>query len=248
MHHDPPPRTPSQGSVSGNSFAHYLARLNHAQKPGHGVPAYTRWVNRRAARYFAAGFMMIGLAPSTVSTISLLTSLAGIGAFLALHAEPVAAGTVAAVLLALGYVLDSADGQLARLQRSSSLRGEWLDHSLDAIRLPLVHLSIAAGFLLADAPALAAVAALYSVSSSATFLSQNVGLLLRGRASAPLAEARRYQSWMLLPIDPGVLCWSFILWPVSWLFRAVYLFLFTMNLMHAVSSARRRWGELAEDH
>ncbi|WP_422116319.1 CDP-alcohol phosphatidyltransferase family protein [Brachybacterium sp. UNK5269] len=228
------------------TFQVSLRRLDAAQKPGDGVPAYTRWVNRRAARYFCAAFAHLGATPSMVSVVSILTTLAGLGAFLALHRTPWLAGLVAAVLLAIGYALDSADGQLARLQGSSSLQGEWLDHTLDAVRMPTVHLSIAAGFLLMDAPLLAVVAAAFSVIASAAFLSQNLGGLLRDRSHTSRSRVRRHQSWLLLPADPGVLCWIFVLWAVLPFFGAAYVALFIANALHITVSTRRRWLELSE--
>lgn len=49
------PHAPNSAPASGFSakFSHTLRSLEAAQKPGIGVPAYTRWVNRRVARYFA---------------------------------------------------------------------------------------------------------------------------------------------------------------------------------------------------
>ena len=38
----------------GSRFAAYRSALAAAQKPGAGVPAYMRWVNRGAARVVAA--------------------------------------------------------------------------------------------------------------------------------------------------------------------------------------------------
>lgn len=228
------------------SVAESLRRLDAAQKPGLGVPAYTRWVNRRAARYLCAAAERVGATPSAVSVLSILVTFTGLGTFLALHRTPLLAGLFAAVLLALGYALDSADGQLARLQRTSSLQGEWLDHSLDAVRMPAVHLTIAAGLFLQGAPALAIVAAAYSVIASAAFLSQNLGGLLRDRAQSTRSEVRRHQSWLLLPADPGVLCWTFVLWAALPLFGIVYLALFICNVLHFVLSARRRWRELGQ--
>ena len=226
------------------SYRELLRRLEGAQKPGQGVPAYTRWVNRRVARYFAAAFAVIGLTPSTVSIISIVATIIGLTAFLALHSLPVVAGISAAVLLALGYALDSADGQLARLQGSSSLQGEWLDHTLDAVRLPMVHLAVAAGCLLADRTALAVVAAAFAVVTSATFLSQNLGAMLAGALARSSTTRVRFQSWILLPSDAGVLAWTFALWSVSLLFSVAYVALFVVNVAHAVLSASRRWAEL----
>lgn len=227
-------------------FAESLRRLDAAQKPGAGVPAYTRWVNRRAARYLCAAAERVGATPSAVSVMSIVVTLSGLGAFLALHRTPLLAGGIAAVLLALGYALDSADGQLARLQQTSSLQGEWLDHTLDAVRMPAVHLSIAAGFLLQGMPLLAIIGAAFSALASASFLSQILGTALRDRAQGQRVEVRRHQSWLLLPADPGVLCWAFVLWPVLPLFGLVYLALFGTNVLHFLLSASRRWRELGE--
>jgi phosphatidylglycerophosphate synthase len=204
-------------------------------------------VNRRAARVFAAFFGAVKAKPSAVSVVSIVFTFAGLASFLLLQAySPVLAGFAAALLLAIGYALDSADGQLARLQGTSSLQGEWLDHTLDAVRLPAVHLAIAAAFLMSGMTTLAVAAALFSVLASASFLSQNVGGLLRDNARVERTEVRRMQSWILLPTDPGVLCWVFVLWGVLPLFVAAYLLLMLANVAHMIFSARRRWRELAE--
>lgn len=226
------------------SITESLQKLDSAQKSSVGVPAYTRWVNRRVARYLCAIAERVGATPSAVSVVSILVTFSGLAAFLLLHRTPLLGGILAAVLLALGYALDSADGQLARLQKTSSLRGEWLDHTLDAVRLPAVHLTIATGFLLQGLPLFAAAAAAFSVIASAGFLSQNLGGLLRDRSQTDRTVTRRYQSWLLLPADPGVLCWAFVLWPVLPLFGGVYLALLAANALHITLSTRRRWAEL----
>ncbi|PKI90836.1 CDP-alcohol phosphatidyltransferase [Actinomycetales bacterium SN12] len=226
------------------SFGEAIKNLGTAQKSGAGVPAYTRWINRRVARLFAAIFCHAGMSPSSVSLLSIVFTMFGLSLFISLNQHPVAAGLLGAVLLAIGYALDSADGQLARLQGSSSLRGEWLDHTLDAIRLPAVHLALATAMLLRGETVMAIVAALFSIMASAAFLSQNLGGLLRDQSRNERIEVRRFQSWLLLPVDPGVLCWTFALWPLLPLFTVVYLFLFVTNLAHVSASARRRWREL----
>lgn len=228
------------------SFTESMQQLDAAQKTGVGVPAYTRWVNRRVARYLCSAAAHLGATPSTVSLLSILATLTGLGTFLALHRTPVLAGVIAAVLLALGYALDSADGQLARVQRSSSLQGEWLDHTLDSIRIPAVHLTIGAGFLLQGSPLLAVVAALFSIVASANFLSQILGGLLRDQSQRDRTQVRRFQSWLLLPVDTGVLCWVFVLWAFLPLFGMAYVALFAANFLHILLSTRRRWRELGE--
>lgn len=235
-----------EGAPQRLSFAESMRRLDGAQKTGIGVPAYTRWVNRRAARYLCAIAEAAGATPAVVSMLSILVTLSGLGTFLALHRTPLLAGIIAAVLLALGYALDSADGQLARLQNSSSVQGEWLDHTLDSVRIPAVHLTIGAAFLLHGAPWLAVGAALFTVVASASFLSQILGSQLREQSQKAPAQVRRFQSWILLPVDTGVLCWIFVLWAVLPLFGAVYIALLATNLLHILASTRRRWRELRE--
>ena len=40
------------------------ALLKQRRSHGIGVPAYTRWVNRRVARYFAAAAVALGITPT----------------------------------------------------------------------------------------------------------------------------------------------------------------------------------------
>ena len=56
-----------------------------------------------------------------------------------------AAAVLTSLLLMLGYALDSADGQLARLRHGGSKAGEWLDHVADAIKLSTLHGAVAIG-------------------------------------------------------------------------------------------------------
>lgn len=41
--------------------------------------------------------------------------------------------------LSLNYVLDSSDGQISRLMSKGSALGEWLDHSLDGLKMLILH-------------------------------------------------------------------------------------------------------------
>jgi phosphatidylglycerophosphate synthase len=45
------------------------------------------------------------------------------------------------VVLVLGYALDAADGQLARLRGGGSSLGEWLDHMIDSAKVVGPHLA-----------------------------------------------------------------------------------------------------------
>ena len=52
--------------------------LASAQKPGAGVPAYLRWVNRPLGRRAAAAAYVPGLTPNAVTLLSGVCSLAGL--------------------------------------------------------------------------------------------------------------------------------------------------------------------------
>ena len=143
------PHAPNSAPASGFSakFSHTLRSLEAAQKPGVGVPAYTRWVNRRVARYFAAAAVALGITPNGVTAISAACSAAGIIVLITCPPS-VGVGICVALLFALGYGLDSADGQVARVTGASSPAGEWLDHVVDSIRVPSVHMATLLSFLL----------------------------------------------------------------------------------------------------
>ena len=84
------------------------------------------------------------LTPDQVTLLSTACTLTGIALLAAAPLAPAAtAGT--SLLLMLGYALDSADGQLARLRHGDSKAGEWLDHVADAVKLSTLHGAVAIG-------------------------------------------------------------------------------------------------------
>lgn len=103
---------------------------------------YTRYVNRNAAIPLTWLLWRVGLAPNTVSFISFTMTHAALVLLIALG--PTLTVAIAAyLLLVLGYILDSCDGQLARVSGRTSRLGEWLDHTLDIIKLLTVNLTLA---------------------------------------------------------------------------------------------------------
>ncbi|MGN6743891.1 MAG: CDP-alcohol phosphatidyltransferase family protein [Amnibacterium sp.] len=219
-----------------------LDRLVAAQKPGAGFPAYTRWVNRRFARYAAAAAYQVGATPNGVTAASAAVSAVGIG-LLALAPVSVGTGFAAAALLALGYLLDSADGQVARLTGRGSIAGEWLDHVVDAIRTPSVHLAVLVGLLRIGSTA-ALLPMLFCVVAVGQFMSQVLAEQLSGRVHRqPVGNGVR-QSWITLPTDTGVLCWLFLLWGVPAVFVPAYATLLALNVVHAAVSMRRKYQHL----
>src|SRR5688572_6062190 len=110
-----------------SSYAAAVERLASAQKGSRNAPAYSRWVNRPLGRRFAAMAYVAGLTPDRVTGISGCFTFARIGVLALADPHPLV-GLLVGVLLVIGYALDSADGQLARLRGGGTLRGEWLDH------------------------------------------------------------------------------------------------------------------------
>lgn len=235
---------------SGNpSFTERVAtareRLAKAQKPGAGVPAYMRWVNRRAARPVAAFAHAARISPNTITWISLALSAAAF-AMLILAPRTGWMSALIAGLLAAAFVFDSADGQTARLAGGGSPSGEWLDHVVDSLRTPALHVVVAMAAWMHGLPAYLSVAALtLSLVVSTQFMSQILAEQLTRRAGATVRRGSTVQSWILLPTDPGIWAWSFLVWWSDVLFTGLYLTLGACAVLHSVVSLRRRYLDLS---
>jgi phosphatidylserine synthase len=240
---------PGRGRVGGtgalSQYRAALSGLNSAQKPGNGVPAYTRWVNRRLGRYAAAAAYTLHWTPNAVTALSGAFSLAAIVLLVVADPQPWV-GLAVAMLLATGYLLDSADGQVARLQRTGSTAGEWLDHVVDALRAPAIHLAVLVGFWnQQQQPWVLAVALGYCLVTVVEFMSQILAEQLAKQHSAPIPTAAGVaRSFLLLPTDTGTFCWIFLVWGFPPLFVGVYTAMFVMNTAHTVISMRRKYLKL----
>ena len=210
-------------------FAQTLARLGGAQKGAAGAPAYSRFVNRKLGRYLAAVAFHAGLTPNAVTGISALCTFSGI-AVLALVPATWPVGVLVAALLAVGYALDSADGQLARLRGGGSPAGEWLDHVVDSAKIASIHLAVflglsrvedlARGWLLV--PLAFSVVAV--VHFSATLLNEALRAQHGVRTRAARSDARPgvLRSLLVAPTDYGVLCLVFVLLGAPAVFLGAY--------------------------
>ncbi|MFC3686877.1 CDP-alcohol phosphatidyltransferase family protein [Aquipuribacter hungaricus] len=240
------------------SYRDAVSRLATAQKPGHGVPAYTRWPNRWLGRRLAAAAHVVGATPDQVTWASAAASLVGIVLVVAVPPSLWSA-VVVTVLLLLGYALDSADGQLARLRGGGSPAGEWLDHVVDAVRLPLVHASLVVGFarwegLPAWAPLVplgflvVAVVRFFAMMLTEQVLARAAAGRLRSEAPEPAAAGGRrplLRSYVLLPVDFGVLALVFLLLASPLLLLLGYGLLFVINAAWLVLTLGRRYREVA---
>lgn len=234
------------------SVSDTVRRLAAAQKPASkGSPPYSVLVNRRLGRVFAALAFHVGLTPNQVSLISGGFTATGI-ALLALVAPswPMAVAVTAA--LVVGYGLDSADGQLARLRGGGSPVGEWLDHVLDSAKIATLHLAVLIGWYrftdLADGWLLVPLAwgAIGSVLFFAMWITER---MRRELTPDGAAEEPAGQSWLrrvlLLPTDYGVLTLVMVSLPVTGLFVALYTLLFTGTLLFLVAALPKWFLEIS---
>lgn len=224
------------------TFSKRFRCLKSAQKRSKGVPVYTLYINRPVGRLIAAA------SPQWV-TPNVLT---GIGAFLTYLSMVLLMFFAEAglyvqwfigVLLIVGFFFDSADGQLARLRRQGSLSGEWLDHVLDSGRIALIHIATL-WFLIRNQVAsptvavgvsaffaLAAVTVFYGGTLFEKLLPIKTHVQHEEYLDGPVRRQMLLRSVLLLPIDYGILCWSFVLIPWPRLFFLVYGVLCVMQVV-----------------
>lgn len=235
-----------------STYRDAVGELREAQKSSVGAPLYSRFVNRPLGRRFAAVAFLVGLRPNQVTALSALCTFSAIIAVAAIPPS-LGVGLIISVLLALGYALDSADGQLARLQGGGSVTGEWLDHVVDAIKVCSIHLAVlVAMFRFFDVPSLVLLVPLaFTLQSSVWFftimltdqLKRATGLR-SGPAGGPNERASLIPSLVMAPADYGLFCFSFVLlaWPP--VFLTVYSLLALYNLLLLAANLVRWYRQL----
>jgi len=237
--------------MSGQTLGEVVARLSQAQKPSAGTPAYSRFVNRRIGRVIAATAFLAGRTPNQVSITSGLFSLAGI-VLVATVRPSFGLALAVTVLLVLGYGLDSADGQLARLRGGGSPLGEWLDHMIDSIKIVLLHSAVLISFYRFDAfsnELVLLIPLAYLCLSSVLFF----GLILidqlrRGHGGAQKPNVRGdsvLKSLLIAPTDYGVLCLVFLAFGAPSLFAGLYGALLAINLLFLAAAVAKWYREMA---
>lgn len=220
--------------------------LAAAQKPAAGVPAYLRWVNRPLGGQVAVVAARWRWTPNQVTALSAVSGAIGIG-ILVISTEWWA-GVVAGVLLLVGYVLDSADGQLARVQRRGGPAGEWLDHVVDGVRAPLVHVALAIHLLRTDSPPwVTCVALVFSAVVSAWFLSQLLAEKLLPRPAVHAATEDRngiLESFVKQPQDTSTTYFALMFAGLPSIFAFLYIALFVWHVLVFGLSLRRKYAQL----
>jgi len=243
----------SRASVP-RSYRANLRALARAQKPARGTAAYSRYLNRPLARRVAALAHTAAITPNTVTVASAAFSAAGL-LVLCLARPAWWVGLTVAVLLALGFVLDSVDGQLARLGAGGTAAGEWLDHNVDCVKTTALHLAVLVSFYRfppVDSDLVLLLPLAFQVIDLVVFFGFVMMPLIRrvhgtpAPAAATAAERSEpsWRPWVILPTDYGTFCWMFVLlgWPAA--FLAGYAAMFAVNAAVLPLVLRKWWREL----
>lgn len=211
------------------SFENSMQRLKSAQKSSRGAAIYSVVINRPLGRVFAACAHQVGLKPNHVTMISGVATFSGIVAVASLEPGWLSA-VVVPLALVLGYALDAADGQLARLRGGGSLTGEWLDHLIDSGKIASLHLAVlimayrhfTVGRWWLLVPLMFSVAyVVHFFGMLLTDLLTRINSATTGAAAA-VSPPSQLMSIVKLPTDYGLLCLSFVLLAVPSAFLVVY--------------------------
>ena len=230
----------TSGPGTPNTFRSSLHSLGQAQKSNKGAPAYSRMVNRPLGRVLAAAANTLGMSPNHVTLVSATCTFSALVVLVLMRSTPLVALLVAALLVA-GYAFDAADGQLARLQGSSSPAGEWLDHVVDACKGPALHIAVLVNwYRFEDASAVQLLLPVgFQAVASVTFFVIILNDLLRrlypqqaGTQPRALNSSVLY-SLAVAPADYGMLCLVFVLggWHTGFLVAYGFMFASTTALL-----------------
>jgi phosphatidylglycerophosphate synthase len=243
------PAPPRDDSVAAR-FAQARSRLGGAQKSTASVPAYLRFVNRRAGGMLAAIAFALRLTPTQVTAMSSGSSLLGIALLIA-RPSTGTTGVVVGLLLLFGYALDSADGQLARVRGGGSKAGEWLDHVADIAKISLLHSAVAIAIL-----RFFDLGSMLYLAVPVAFLVANVtqffAMMLRDQLLTSPGASRRKPagsssvlvSCVLLPLDHGTLCLSFLVLGAHTVFLWAYGFLALCTVVFSARSLVKAYRAL----
>jgi phosphatidylglycerophosphate synthase len=215
-----------------------LNDLSRAQKTIKGVSIYTRFVNRPLGRILAAALYRMGVGPNQVTLLSAAATAAGL-AVLVMQVPSILIGIAVAALLVLGFALDSADGQVARLSGRSSPAGEWLDHVIDAAKMVAVHGAVLIALWRnppADTIWLVAPLAFQLIATLMFAGGTLTDLIFRALPAGRIPDrgpASQLRSLALLPADFGILALTFTLWGFPEVFLNAYVALLAINTILA---------------
>ncbi|MEU0073568.1 CDP-alcohol phosphatidyltransferase family protein [Streptomyces sp. NPDC006332] len=232
-----------------SEFAEALRHLSTAQKPSKGASLYTLFVNRPAGRVLAAVAYRVGATPNQLTVLGALFTFPALAAVALLPPGPTMSVCVGTAL-AVGFALDSADGQLARGQRSGSPSGEWLDHVLDCVKIVALHLVVLVSFyryFSLPSPAFLLAPMVFQLAAVVIFfggiLTEKLKLRTPGRGQA--GSTAGFRAVLLLPVDYGLTCVSFLFLGRQDVFLTVYCALLLAHVLFMAAFLVKWFRELS---
>ncbi len=236
---------PEVGLVPERDFRSTMTALRSAQKGSRGVSAYSVHINRPAGRCLAAVAALVGMSANAVTLLSGGLSLASV-TLLAVGPRSWGTGVLVALGMLLGFALDSADGQLARLQGTGSAAGEWLDHVVDCAVKLAIHSAVLVGWYVhGERDGILLIPLGFQLTAVVLFFGGILAAKLhehRGRAGGVQAarQGPLRSAIVLLPADHGMLCLVFLLWGWPRAFTLLYIVLFVGNVA-LLGAMSRNW-------
>jgi phosphatidylglycerophosphate synthase len=234
-----------------SEFAEVLRQLSTAQKPAKGASLYTVFVNRPAGRVLAAVAYRVGATPNQLTVLGALFTFPALAAVALLPPGPTMSVCVGAAL-AMGFALDAADGQLARGQRSGSPSGEWLDHVLDCAKIVALHLVVLVSFyrfFSLPSPAFLLAPMVFQLAAVVIFFAGILTEKLKRRApvegAVPAGSTAALRSVLLLPVDYGLTCVSFLFLGSQQVFLSVYCALLLAHVLFMAAFLVKWFRELS---
>ncbi|HZG03709.1 MAG TPA: CDP-alcohol phosphatidyltransferase family protein [Streptomyces sp.] len=230
-------------------FRYAIGRLSAAQKPGKGVSLYSRYVNRPAGRLLAAAAYGARMTPNQVTVASAVCTFTGVG-LLAVLPPSYALGAGVFAALVVGFALDSADGQLARLTGRGSPAGEWLDHVVDCAKMLALHMAVLVSFYrhfdFSD-PRYLLVPVAFQFTAVLIFFGGVLTEQLKRKAGGPAAAAppSTLRSIALLPVDYGPFCAVFLFLGDRGVFTVLYCALLAVQALFLVAFLVKWYRELS---
>ena len=112
-------------------FSKHMAEVKETIKLVDVEEKYDIYFSRFFGLFFAKWGKALNLHPDHVTLLSLATGI--FGAFFLYYQDNLIYASIAGVFIILSGVLDSADGQLARLTKKSTEAGRVLDGTVDTI-------------------------------------------------------------------------------------------------------------------
>ena len=114
-----------------------IVAIYKASKKKRDINRFTEWIARPPAAVLVYFFAKTPITPNQVTFLSALVA-AGAGAIFALLPGSYVWLAVAALVFELSFVLDCADGQLARVRKTASPLGHLLDFLMDELKAMLI--------------------------------------------------------------------------------------------------------------